>query len=137
MKDDTLKVGSRKSGDKFDVTVKVKIAETDADVAELVKDEAVRVACFNRGFRIRLQENSGAREFVSAATLAERQATETITEAVSKLVNDYAADPTVSRKSGRLATPQEVIIPATLSKKDAEKFAEVLKSQGIKVTFAQ
>jgi hypothetical protein len=137
MKDDTLKVGSKKSGDKFDVTVKVRVAETDADVAELCKSEDVRVACFNRGWRIRLQENSGAREFVSAATLAARQDTATITADVTKLVNDYASDPTVTRKSGRPATPQEVIIPTTLSKKDAEKFADLLKSQGIKVTFAQ
>lgn len=137
MKDDTLKVGSRKSGDKFDVTVKTRVAETDADVAELCKSEDVRVACFNRGWRIRLQENSGAREYVSAATVAERKDVDTLTSNVTKLVTDYASDPTVSRKSGRPATPQEVIIPAGLSKKDASAFADILKAQGIKVTFAQ
>jgi hypothetical protein len=136
MKDDTLKVGSRKSGDKFDVSVKVRVAETDADVAELCKDESLRVACFNRGYRIRLQENSGAREYVSAATVKEREDKDTLTANVQKIVSDFIADPTTNRKSGRPATPRSVELPAELSKKDAEKFAAILKAQGITVTLA-
>lgn len=138
MKVDSLKVGSKKSGDKYDVEVSVKIAETDADVAELAKDEALRVACFNRGYRIRLQENSGAREYVSAATLAARNDKATLTSEVQTIVDAYVSDPTATRKSGRPATPKEVVIPQnSLSKKDLTAMTELLKSQGIKVTITQ
>jgi hypothetical protein len=148
MNDATLRVGSKKSGDKFAVTLDYQEPTTEAEVIAICKSEAIRVACFNRGWRIRLQENSGAREYISALSAKQRDAIvaakkdETLDsnedfKAIVKLVNDYIADPTTTRKSGRPATPQEVVMPSTLSKKDAEKFAEILKSQGIKVTIAQ
>lgn len=137
MKDSTLKVGSRKSGDAFHVSVKVRVAETDADVVQLCKDETIRVACFNRGFRIRRQENSGARELVSKATIAERKEMTTLSHNVAALVAKYEQNPIVSHRSERTTAPTIVALPVGLSTKDTERFSAILKAQGITVTIAQ
>lgn len=151
MKNETLKVGSKKSGDRFYVSASVNVAETDADVANVCKSEAIRVACFNRGWRIRLQETSGAREFVSALTakardeyLASAKAdklsdNETFTS-VQRLVNDYVANPDAERKSGRPTTPKEVKVDPTalgLSKKAQDKMREQFAASGVVLTFTQ
>lgn len=148
MNNATLKVGSKKSGDKFAVSLTYAEPTTEAEVVQTCTSEAIRVACFNRGWRIRLQENSGAREYVSALTVKARDSLVLAVKegnvaenedfrAISKLIADYVANPDAARKSGRPATPAEVILPADMSKKDIARFAEILKSQGIRVVIPQ
>lgn len=144
MKVAKLAVGSGKSGDHFDVEIDFRLPETDAEVANVCKVEQIRVARFVRADRIACQETSGARDYVAAMTVAERNEhalavkegkTSRFAIDIAALVDSYRADPTVSRKAGRPATPQEVVIPAnSLKAKDLEAMKTLLQSQGIKVT---
>lgn len=146
MKVAKLAIGSKKSGDHFDVEIDFEIPETDVEVASICKVEAIRVARFIRADRIACQETSGAREYVGAMTVADRaEHTLAVKEKresrfateIAKLVSEYRANPDTVRKSGRPATPREVIIPATsLSKKDLSAMKTLLESQGIKVTLS-
>lgn len=146
MKVAKLAIGSKKSGDHFDVVIDFDIPETDAEVIAICKDEATRVARFIRADRIACQETSGAREYVGAMTVADRAEhtaavkegkTSRFASEIQKLVAEYRADPTVVRKSGRPSTPREVVIPAaSLSKKDLQSMKTLLESQGIKVTLS-
>lgn len=146
MKVAKLAIGSKKSGDHFDVVIDFDIPETDTEVASICKVEAVRVARFIRADRIACQETSGAREYVSAMSQKDRdehaaavkanQTSRFATE-IAKLVAEYRADPTVTHKVGRPATPREVVIPQnSLKAKDLEAMKTLLESQGIKVTLS-
>jgi len=144
MKVAKLAIGSKKSGDHFDVEIDFSIPETDAEVANVCKVESIRVARFIRADRIACQETSGARDYVSAMTVADRaehalavkeKRESRFSTEIAALVTEYRANPDTVRKSGRPATPKEVVIPSnSLSKKDLASMTELLKSQGITVT---
>lgn len=145
MKNDTIKVGvttrSKNAPAPFDYSVEVKIkrAETLADVRQLAEnDEAYIVACFNRAHDINLQERSGAREAVrdllikSGVTSEQKLTAEQkrqITAAATKCVDEY------DHTEKRARTPRQTVVTLDASAmQDPAKLVETLRAQGITVT---
>lgn len=137
MKVAKLNIGSRKSGDKFAVTYTFGEPESLLEVDALGNSEAFTVACFNRGYRIRLQEQSGAREHVSNLSQKERADIPAVTKAVGEIVAKYIADPNKVARTTHAAKPTEVVVDSSalkMSKADREALAASLASQGITLT---
>lgn len=93
---------------------------------------------FKRGWRIWLQENSGARDFIEQSSVKDREA-EGFAKRVQAVMD--AADPTdPPKRTGRPAMPKTVnVTEADLKalKGDPAKFAELLAAQGIKVNISK
>ena len=137
MKQAKLNIGSRKSGDKFAVSCTFGEPETLLEVDALGNTEAFTVACFNRGYRIRLQEQSGAREYVSNLSAKERADVPAVTRATAEIVAKYIADPNKVSRQSHAAKPTEVVVDSAalkMSKADREALAATLAAQGITLT---
>ena len=132
----TIQIGSKFGTEHYSVEVPVELPETWEEVLAIEVPNDVKKACFNRGWRIRLQEVSGAREVVKTLTVEERKPENIAKVAVrlAKVVADYIANPSAKRP-GRPAAQQEVVIPSdTMSKREIEKMTALLTAQGLKVT---
>lgn len=129
-----LKIGTNVGTEKIQYEVPVSIPADWAEVQSLEIPETVKAACFNRGWRIKLQEDSGARDRLQESTVDERKDKAGMVKILAAIVADFISDPTAKR-AGRPSRPQEVVIPAdSMDKKALAQMTEVLKAQGIKVT---
>lgn len=137
MKTETLKIGTKFGTEHFQVTVSIKEPETVEEMLQLARKSAAFVlAMFIRGWRIWLQEQSGARDFIAASTVAERKSVD-FASRVQKIVD--AADPTAPpKRTGRPAQPKEVKmtpeLSAAMKKGDTDAFAQLLAAQGIRIS---
>lgn len=131
-----LKIGTNIGTEKFQIEVPVEIPSTWKEVLDLDIPEDIKRDCFNRAWRIRLQENSGAREHLAGLSADERKPENLVkvSAEVAEIIGQYQSDPTTAKKAGRPRRPQEVALPASLNEKERAKFAAVLEAQGIKVT---
>lgn len=134
-----LNIGSKASGDKYAVTIEIDLPSEVGDIEKVIHgNKEYHLACFNRGHRIRCQEQSGAREYVSGLTVDQRKDTATVTAAVAKIVSDYVADEKKeTRKAGRPSAPKEFVVD-TKTMKISDSQLEAMKimaaAQGLKLT---
>ncbi len=129
-----LQIGSKKSGDKFAISVSVNLPTNRAEIASLGNSEDFETACHNRGYRIRLQEQSGAREYVSNLSAKERADVPAVTTKATEIITAYIADPAkANRQSGAPKISEVAVDSAALSMKPAQLAAlkEQLAAQGI------
>lgn len=133
-----LTVGCKIGTEHFAVECSLKIPENVADCKELAKGSEPFVAqMFERGWRIWNQEQSGARDFVREATVAQREAPD-FKNKVQAVID--AADPlTPPKRSGRPAQPKDVKVDAEVAKAmktgDLTTLQTLLAAQGIKINF--
>lgn len=114
---DTLKVGSTFGTEKYSVEVQLQYPENDADIAKLIPTEELRAKIMCRGWAIWNQEQSGARDIVASATVAERTERAALTAKVQKCIDE--ADITApAKRSGRTQAP--VVIDASAAQKAME-----------------
>lgn len=138
MKDGKVKVGCKFGSEHFQTEVNVRLPENVEDMLSLSKGSGdFVVQMFTRGWRIWNQEQSGARDFVAASTVSERESADFAAK-VQQIVS--TADPLApAKRTGRPAKPQEVTVtPEEIKalKGDMNKFAALLASKGVKVSVA-
>lgn len=138
MKNEKLNVGCKIGTEKYAVECVLPIAETIEDVQKLGKSDAFVCQMFNRGWRIWNQEQSGARDVVECATLAERKDRATLTAKVQAVID--SADPlTPPKRSGRPAAPVNVKVDDAMKKAmasgDIVALQAMLTAAGVKATF--
>lgn len=131
-----LKIGTNIGTEKIQYEVPAEIPSTWTEVQSLDIPAEVKTDCFNRGWRIKLQEQSGARDYL-AETTPEQRKTEnkaTMIAKLSEIIGQFISDPT-AKKAGRPRQPQEVVIPqGAMSKNALAEMTKALEAQGIKVT---
>lgn len=138
MKTDKVKVGAKFGTEHFQVECNIRLPETVEEMLALARGSLPFVLqMFIRGWRIWNQEQSGARDFIQASTVTQREQADFASK-VQKIMDE--ADPTAPpKRSGRPAQPKEVTItPEQVKalKGDPQKFAELLAAQGIKVNIS-
>lgn len=139
MKNEKLNVGCKIGTEKFAVECVLPIAETIEDVQKLGKSDAFVCQMFNRGWRIWNQEQSGARDVVEGATVAERKDRATLTTKVQAVID--AADPlTPPKRTGRPAAPVNVKVDdkmkAAMQSGDLVTLQAMLAAAGVKANFS-
>jgi hypothetical protein len=134
----TLQIGVKD----FSIEVEFSQPTTLSDVHVAArKDEEYIVSKFVRGYRIDLQEKSGAREYVremlkgkSAAAAMKDEAFKKVVKAgIEKLLKEF--DPSAERKRGPRG-PQEVKVTADEMKaagNDPQKLMALMISKGVKI----
>jgi hypothetical protein len=138
---DNLSVGVKIGTESFSVDCKLPIPETVEDCVRLSKGSAsFHAQMFERGWRIWNQEQTGARDVVRDATVAERKDVPKLAAKVQAVID--AADPlTPPKRTGRPATPKEAkMTPAiveAMKSGDASKLAAELAAQGIRLNFVK
>lgn len=130
-----LKIGTNIGQEEVQFEIPVEIPETWEEVQQLDIPNEVKAACFNRGWRIKLQEDSGARGRLKESTVTERADKAGMVKILSEIIGLFISDPT-SKKAGRKPTTKEVILDSKeLSKDELVKFQALLANQpGIRVT---
>lgn len=133
MQNVTLKIGTRIGRELFQIERKVEIPSVWGEVAVMPIPDDVKLACFNRAWRIRLQENSGAREYLSGLTAEQRKAENlpAILAEVDKILAEYVKDPT-SAKAGRPPKTVEITDNETV-----ESLTAKLAAAGVKITLVK
>jgi hypothetical protein len=140
-KNQELTVGVKIGTESFSVVCHIDTPENLADCQTLAKgSEAFIAQMFERGWRIWNQEQTGARDVVRDATVAERKDVPKLTAKVQAVID--AADPlTPPKRTGRPATPKEAkMTPAiveAMKSGDASKLAAELAAQGIRLNFVK
>lgn len=134
-----LNIGSKASGDKFAVTIEIDLPTNQGEIETITKGNAeYAVACFNRGHRIRCQEQSGAREYVSGLSVDQRKDIPAVTAKVLEIVTAYVDDEKKeTRKAGRPSAPKEFVVDSktmNISPKQLEAMKAMAAAQGLKLT---
>jgi hypothetical protein len=136
---DNLSVGVKIGTESFSVDCSLQVPENVADCMTLAKGSEPFVAqMFERGWRIWNQEQTGARDVVREATVADRKDVPKLTAKVQAVID--AADPlTPPKRTGRPAAPKEVKVDdkvaAAMKSGDLGQLAELLAAQGVKINF--
>lgn len=137
MRTEKLNVGGKIGTEKVAVECTLRVPETLQEALALAKSEAFAVQMFVRGWRIWNQEQSGARAFVTSATVEQRKAPNFAAD-VQKIIDN--ADPNApARRTGRPNGPKEVALdPKELTNalKNPERLKELLAAQGVKLNIA-
>lgn len=155
MKTETLKIGTKFGTELAQYEVSIRIPETPHDrfllsigkrtpgrmlPSETEAAEEFQNQMFIRGYRIWLQEQSGARDEVKASTVADRKDSAAMTAKLQSVIDN--ADPLApAKRTGRPAKPAEVkvddAVKAAMQAGDMAALTALLAAQGVKLNIAQ